>query len=120
MSAPTTPTARRPCCGHRTKAPPDALTARLRADPIRDFPGFLIGHDNYYRTHSPENQARAELIYNRARAAGHIFTEQVEQLFDPVQGLFLADRFVRGGCSIGSSRLGRRPDELFATRSSLV
>jgi methionyl-tRNA synthetase len=77
---------------------PEVLIERLRADHIRDFEGFLISHDNYYSTHSPENQARSELIYNRAKAGGHIFTEQVQQLYDPVKALFLADRFVKGTC----------------------
>ena len=77
---------------------PEVLIERLREDHVRDFQGFLIGHDNYYTTHSPENQARAEQIYHRAKAAGRIFTEQVQQLYDPVKQLFLADRFVKGEC----------------------
>lgn len=77
---------------------PEVLIERLREDHIRDFRGFLIGHDNYYSTHSPENRARSELIYTRARESGHIFTASVEQLYDPVKQLFLADRFVKGGC----------------------
>ena len=76
----------------------ETLIEQMRVDHIRDFQGFLVNHDNYYSTHSPENEARAELIYNRAKASGHIFTEQVQQLYDPVKALFLADRFVKGTC----------------------
>ena len=65
---------------------------------VADSQGFLIDHDNYYSTHSPENQHYSELIYTRLQEAGLIFTEQVEQLYDPEKGLFLADRFVVGGC----------------------
>ena len=58
----------------------------------------MIAHDNYYSTHSPENQHYSELIYDRLQKAGLIFTEKVEQLYDPEKGLFLADRFVVGSC----------------------
>lgn len=77
---------------------PEVLIEGLRADHVRDFEQFLIAHDNYHSTHSPENQELSELIYTRAKANGRIFTQQVEQLYDPQKQLFLADRFVKGGC----------------------
>ncbi len=77
---------------------PEVLIEGLRADHVRDFERFLIAHDNYHSTHSPENRELSELIYNRAKANGRIFTQQVEQLYDPLKQLFLADRFVKGGC----------------------
>ena len=77
---------------------PEVLIEGLRADHVRDFEQFLIAHDNYYSTHSPENRELSELIYTRAKANGRIFTQQVEQLYDPQKQLFLADRFVKGGC----------------------
>lgn len=76
----------------------EALVESMRQLHVADSQGFLINHDNYYSTHSPENQHYAELIYTRLQEAGLIFTEQVEQLYDPEKGLFLADRFVVGGC----------------------
>ena len=76
----------------------EALVESMRQLHVADSQGFLINHDNYYSTHSPENQHYSELIYTRLQAAGLIFTEQVEQLYDPEKGLFLADRFVVGGC----------------------
>ena len=76
----------------------EALVESMRQLHVADSQGFLINHDNYYSTHSPENQHYSELIYTRLQAAGLIFTEQVKQLYDPEKGLFLADRFVVGGC----------------------
>ena len=76
----------------------EALVEQMRQLHLADSEGFLIAHDNYYSTHSPENQHYSELIYNRLQEAGLIFTEQVEQLYDPEKGLFLADRFVIGTC----------------------
>ena len=76
----------------------ETLVENMRQLHMADSQGFLIAHDNYYSTHSPENQHYSELIYNRLQEAGLIFTKEVEQLYDPEKGLFLADRFVVGGC----------------------
>ena len=76
----------------------ETLVENMRQLHMADSQGFLIAHDNYYSTHSPENQHYSELIYKRLQEAGLIFTEEVEQLYDPEKGLFLADRFVVGGC----------------------
>ena len=76
----------------------EALVENMRQLHLADSEGFLIAHDNYYSTHSPENQHYSELIYNRLKEADLIFTEKVEQLYDPEKGLFLADRFVVGTC----------------------
>ena len=76
----------------------ETLVENMRQLHMADSQGFLIAHNNYCSTHSPENQHYSELIYNRLQEAGLIFTEEVEQLYDPEKGLFLADRFVVGGC----------------------
>ena len=76
----------------------ETLVENMRQLHMADSQGFLIAHDNYYSTNSPENQHYSELIYKRLQEAGLIFTEEVEQLYDPEKGLFLADRFVVGGC----------------------
>ncbi len=36
----------------------------------RDFAGFLVGFDNYYTHHSPENRECANTIYAACSAAG--------------------------------------------------
>ncbi len=77
---------------------PEALIDAMREEHARDFSGFLISHDAYYTTHSEENRELSSLMYERAKAAGHIFNNDVAQLYDPEKQLFLADRFVRGSC----------------------
>jgi methionyl-tRNA synthetase len=77
---------------------PETLIEQIREEHARDFRQFLIGHDNYYSTHSDENRELSELIFERLNAKGLIFTDEVSQLFDPERELFLADRFVRGDC----------------------
>lgn len=77
---------------------PEELIERVRVQHAADFADFRVAHDNYYTTHSPENQRFATEIYLAAREAGAIRRGEVEQLYDPVKGLFLADRFVKGEC----------------------
>lgn len=77
---------------------PEAYIANIKAAHEADFAKFMIDFDNYYTTHSEENKSFSELIYRRLNNAGHISTRDVEQLFDPEKGLFLADRFVKGDC----------------------
>ena len=77
---------------------PEEQIADVKASHEKDFAGFLIDFDNYYSTHSPENEQYSQLIYNRLYENGHISHKAVEQLYDPEKGLFLADRFVKGEC----------------------
>ncbi len=77
---------------------PEALIERIGREHRADFAGFGINFDNYYSTHSPENQAFANLIYQRLQAAGHIATRTITQAYDPIKHMFLPDRFVRGEC----------------------
>ena len=77
---------------------PEEQIATVKASHEKDFAGFGIGFDNYYSTHSPENEQFSSEIYNKLSEGGYIFTKDVEQLFDTEKGLFLADRFVKGEC----------------------
>ena len=74
------------------------LIEGVRREHVRDLTGFGIEYDNYYSTHSEENRTLSELIFERLRERGRIFTRDVAQLYDPERGLFLADRFVKGDC----------------------
>jgi len=76
----------------------EELIAQVKADHERDLAGFDIGFDNFGSTHSPENRALCEEFWRAIREAGLVTQRDVEQLFDPEAGLFLADRFVRGTC----------------------
>lgn len=77
---------------------PQVLIERMEAEHRADFSEFLVGFDNYYSTHSPENRHYANLIYTRLRDAGHIATRTITQAFDPVKEMFLPDRFIKGEC----------------------
>lgn len=77
---------------------PEQLIRRMNRAHARDFAAFHVGFDNYYTTHSPENREFAYDIYRRVKAKGLVAVRTIEQLYDPVKGLFLPDRFVRGEC----------------------
>ena len=76
----------------------EQLINQVQIDHQEDFRGFLVQHDNYHSTHSPENEHYSALIYERLKDGGYIFTQEVEQLYDPERQLFLADRYVKGTC----------------------
>ena len=77
---------------------PEALIARVGAERQRDFAAFGIGFDNYYTTHSDENRRLTVKMYQALVARGHITRRNVRQAFDEKAGMFLPDRFVKGGC----------------------
>ena len=77
---------------------PEALIAEVHQERLSSLAGFTIHYDNYYTTHSKENQHFANLIYERSQAAGAIEVKPVKQLYDPEKNLFLADRYVKGEC----------------------
>ena len=82
---------------------PEAFIRAIQAGHERDFAAFLVDFDHYHSTHSDENRELASLIYTRLRDATHwsepvIARRAIAQLYDPVKGMFLPDRYVKGEC----------------------
>jgi methionyl-tRNA synthetase len=77
---------------------PQELVARITADRPKYLNGFHLGFDHWHSTDSPENTALSQDIYRRLKAAGLIYVKPVEQFYDPVKGMFLADRYIKGEC----------------------
>ena len=77
---------------------PQELVARITADRPRYLQGFHLGFDHWYTTDSPENVALSQDIYRRLKQAGLIYVKPVEQFYDPVKAMFLADRYIKGEC----------------------
>jgi methionyl-tRNA synthetase len=78
--------------------PPEELIAQVGAERRRDFAAFGIGFDNYYTTHSEENRRLTVRLYEALAANGHITRRNVRQAYDEQAGMFLPDRYVKGGC----------------------
>ena len=77
---------------------PQQLVARIAAGRPRYLQGFHLSYDHWYSTDSPENTRLSQDIYARLKAAGLIYRKSVEQFYDPVKGMFLPDRYIKGEC----------------------
>src|SRR4051812_36147539 len=77
---------------------PEAFVAEIARDRKKYLDGFHISYDNWHSTHSPENTALSQDIFRRLKTAGFVYSKPVEQFYDPVKGMFLADRYIKGEC----------------------
>ncbi|HWH42285.1 MAG TPA: methionine--tRNA ligase [Usitatibacter sp.] len=77
---------------------PEELIARVAESHRRDYQRFGISWDNFHSTHSPENRELATSIFQALTRNGFIETKTIEQFFDPVKGMFLPDRYIKGEC----------------------
>jgi methionyl-tRNA synthetase len=77
---------------------PQELVARIAADRPQYLQGFHISFDYWHSTDSPENVTLSQDVYTKLKNAGLTYVKPVEQFFDPVKGMFLADRYIKGEC----------------------
>ncbi|HLR30354.1 MAG TPA: methionine--tRNA ligase, partial [Paenalcaligenes sp.] len=77
---------------------PLELVERVAAERPKYLNGFHIKFDHWHRTNSPENIELSQSIYRDLKAAGFIETRVIEQFYDPVKGMFLPDRYIKGQC----------------------
>jgi methionyl-tRNA synthetase len=77
---------------------PQQFIADVRATRPRYLDGFHIGFDHWHSTDSPENIELSQSMYRALRSEGLIDTRSIEQFYDPVKGMFLPDRYIKGTC----------------------
>ena len=77
---------------------PQAFVAGIAAGRQQYFDGFHISFDNWSSTDGPENHELSRDIYRALRKNELIATRTIEQFFDPVKGMFLPDRYIKGEC----------------------
>jgi methionyl-tRNA synthetase len=77
---------------------PQAFVAQIAAGRRQYLDGFHIGFDNWDSTDGPENHELAQDIYRALRKQGLIAERTIEQFYDPVKGMFLPDRYIKGEC----------------------
>ena len=78
--------------------PPQEYIAPMRAARQQFLDGFHIGFDHWHTTDSPENVELAQSIYRALRANELIDVRAIEQFYDPVKGMYLPDRYIKGTC----------------------
>ena len=77
---------------------PQQFVAEIASGRKQYLDGFHIKFDHWHCTDSPENTALSQDIYRKLKAAGLIYTKDIEQFYDTEKGMFLADRFIKGTC----------------------
>ena len=78
---------------------PQEFVAQIAATRKPTLDGFHIAFDNWHSTDGAENHELSQEIYRRLRDdAKLITTKTIEQFFDPVKNMFLADRYIKGEC----------------------
>jgi methionyl-tRNA synthetase len=77
---------------------PDQFVADIAAGRRAYLDGFHLSFDHWHSTHSKENESLSQDIYLRLKAQGLIDSRTIEQFYDPVKGMFLPDRYIKGEC----------------------
>jgi methionyl-tRNA synthetase len=77
---------------------PETLVAEFKLAHEKDLRSFLVEYDNFYTTHSVENETIAGEIFAQLQANDDIAVREVMQAYDTVENMFLPDRFVKGTC----------------------
>ena len=77
---------------------PQEFVAGIAAGRRQYLDGFHVAFDHWHSTDSPENTELSQSIYRALKAQGLIDVRRIEQFFDPVKGMFLPDRYIKGEC----------------------
>ncbi|MFN7952875.1 MAG: methionine--tRNA ligase [bacterium] len=77
---------------------PAAMVAEYQRAHHADLERFGVHYDEFYTTHSEETRKHAHAIFAGAKAAGLVYTKDVEGFFSEVDQRFLPDRWIRGTC----------------------
>lgn len=77
---------------------PEAFIASMQSSHEKDFAAFGIAFDHYDSSNSQLNQQLTEFFYQELLAKNYISSRYVTQFYDPVRGLFLPDRYIKGIC----------------------
>ena len=77
---------------------PEEFVEKWWREHKKDYENYLVDFDSYYSTNSPENQYYTELIFNRLRENGYIYTKEIELTYCENCERYLPDRYVKGTC----------------------
>jgi methionyl-tRNA synthetase len=77
---------------------PQSFVAEIAAGRKKYLDGFHIAFDHWHSTDAPENHELAKEIYLALRRNELIASRTIEQFYDPVKGMFLPDRYIKGEC----------------------
>ena len=96
---------------------PQEYVAEISAGRAKYLNGFFIRFDHWHSTDSKENTELAQDIYKRLKKAGLIYSKEIEQYYDPVRQMFLADRFIKG---LINKKTRKLPTSNTAVKNTLI
>ena len=99
---------------------PETFIEDVQKQHEADFSLYGISYDQYYTTHSQENETIAVEIYHAAKQDGGIIEKNIDQYFCEESQLFLADRYIKGECPACSApdQYGDACEKCYATYSA--
>jgi len=77
---------------------PEQLIDRIWHEHRADLADFGVAYDHYSTTHSEANRELTHRIWRSLVARGATVARPVQQFYDPVKGIFLPDRYIKGEC----------------------
>ncbi|AGF47385.1 methionine--tRNA ligase [Candidatus Kinetoplastidibacterium crithidiae] len=77
---------------------PRELTTRYSLERPLYLNGFYVDFDYWHSTDSEENKELAIEIYKHLKENNLIELRSINQFYDPVKKMFLADRYIKGEC----------------------
>lgn len=80
------------------KISPEQLVAQYYESHIDDLAAFSINFDNFYTTHSGENEKLINEFFYELRKNNFLYKKVISQAYDEQKNMFLPDRFIKGQC----------------------
>ena len=77
---------------------PEVMVKEIAKRQHEDFIRFGVQFDHFDLTHTDTNKKLVQDAYLALEKNGDIETKDVEQAYDPIENMFLPDRFVKGTC----------------------
>src|SRR5258706_7278712 len=79
---------------------PHEFVAGIASERRKYLEGFHLGFDHWHTTDSQENVELSQAIYRALRDNGFVYSKTIDQFYDPVKGMFLPDRYIKGECPV--------------------
>lgn len=80
------------------KVTPEHLINEYFLSHKKDLNSFNISYNNFYTTHSYENEILSRKFFKKLVEKGFVFIKEIHQLYDLEKNIFLPDRYVVGTC----------------------
>ena len=77
---------------------PEKFALKFWKEHKEDLSKYEINFDNFYKTHSPENQELSEYFFKELRKKKFIYLKEIDTIYCEHDKRYLPDRYVKGRC----------------------